>query len=93
MRTLIVTLAVALIGCPPPRPEPAPSDDLMVDAEAACANLRRLGCPEGHGSVAGVSCPVIVVRASALRPLPLSCWTSAATVIEAKTCGSLRCVR
>ncbi len=93
MRTIVIAAALALVGCPPPHPERPPSDDLMVDAEAACANLRRIGCPEGHGSVAGISCPVIIVRASALRPLPLACWTSSATIIEAKACGSLRCVR
>ena len=97
MRTIIVAMAVAVIGCPPPPPQPPPqpppSDDVMVDAEAACSNLRRLGCPEGQGSIAGLSCAVIVVRASALRQLPLSCWTSAATIAVAKACGSLRCVR
>lgn len=90
---VIAVVATALLGCPPPAPEPPPSDDLTVDAEAACANLRRLGCPEGQGSVAGVSCAVIVVRAAALRSLPLACWTSAQTTVEAKSCGSLRCTR
>lgn len=90
---VIAVVATALLGCPPLPPEPPPSDDFMVDAEAACANLRRLGCPEGQGSVAGVSCAVIVVRASALRSLPLACWTNAQTTVEAKACGSLRCTR
>lgn len=93
MRAILLASAVALIGCPPPRPETPPSDDLAVDAEAACTNLRRLGCPEGQGSIAGLTCSAIVVRASALRPLPLACWTAAPTAVEAQACGSLRCVR
>lgn len=90
---VIAVVGAALLGCPPPAPERPSSDDLMVDAEAACANLRRIGCPEGQGSVAGVSCAVIVVRATALRSLPLACWTKAQTTVEAKSCGSLRCTR
>lgn len=93
MRTLIIAAVAVLAACPPPPPEPPMSDDLMVDADAACSNLRRLGCPEGHGSLAGLSCAVIVVRASGLRPLPLACWANAQNVVDAKACGSLRCVR
>jgi hypothetical protein len=93
MRAVVFALATALIGCPPPDPDPPPSDDLIVDAEGACANLRRIGCPEAQGSIGGLSCAVIIVRASALRPLPLACWTAAATVSEAKACGALRCIQ
>lgn len=90
---VMAVLGAALLGCPPPSPEPPPSDDLMVEAEAACGNLRRLGCPEGQGSVAGVSCAVIVVRAAALRSLPLACWTRAQTTVDAESCGLVRCTR
>jgi hypothetical protein len=93
MRAVFVAISLALVGCPPPQPDTPPSDDLAADAEVACANLRRLGCPEGSGAVGGQTCAVIVVRASSLRPLPLACWTEATTVTGAKACGSLRCVR
>lgn len=66
--------------------------EIIPDAESACANLRTLSCPEGYGSIGGVSCSEIVSRRHALKSLPLACWMTAKTVVEAKGCGSLRCI-
>ncbi len=98
---LVFLLAVALIGCPLRDPvdvhpdyPPLPPFSGNVDAacEAACTNLRRLGCPEGYGAVSGETCERRCIVAMELRTMPLDCWTRADNVVLAKSCGSLRCV-
>ncbi len=95
MRRSLVVCIFALAGCyREPDNSPAPSKyGLERSALEACANLRRIGCPEGHGSLGGVTCAEIVIRANALRQLPLECWIGAPDVVAAKGCGSLRCVK
>lgn len=93
-RILVGTFAgVIVVAChqaPTELPLPKGTDAL---ADSACANLRRVGCPEGFGSVGGASCTAVVLRASELRALPLECWTTAETSAAAKACGDLRCIR
>lgn len=93
-RILVAACAGVIVAAchrePTELPLPKGTDAL---ADSACANLRRVGCPEGLGSVGGVSCKAIVLKASELRALPLECWTTAETSAAAKGCGSLRCIR
>lgn len=87
----MLLLVAALVACSHDGPAPRSPSHEYTAAHNACANLRLVGCPEGNGSVGGVSCETIVMRS--LRPLPLACWTTAASSAEAKGCGSLRCIR
>ncbi len=93
MRLALIALlsAVVMLACRGvATPEYPP---VTSEVTAACSNLNRLGCPEGKGSVGGVSCVEIVARRHDLRPLPLTCWASADSISIAMGCGSLRCLR
>lgn len=100
MRALVVVVAILALGCqtaPPAEPVYPPAPPFVGDVDAACAsacsNLRRLGCPEGSGAISGETCDRRCVVAMELRSMPLECWTRAESVVAAKSCGSLRCVR
>ncbi len=94
MRYILLALAILVLACEHGNTAPAidPSDEAVV-AEDVCANMRRVGCPEGHGGIGGTSCAVILERAMKLRQLPLACWAGAHDVAEMRACGSIRCVR
>lgn len=92
MRYILVVLAAIVLACETSPPPIDPSDD-HVAYEDICANLRRIGCPEGHGGIGGTPCSVTLQRATQLRPLPLECWARSRDVSELRACGSIRCVR
>lgn len=93
-------LAVLLllgIACPspplppvPPGPGPAPAlIDAGTVAEAACANLARLQCPEGLRA----DCVPVVQKTidTRITDLKLGCLIGAQTVAEVQACGSVSC--
>jgi hypothetical protein len=86
---LCAVLVAACVGPQHHADPPGPAD--QTSAENACANFRAIGCPEGYGSIGGVSCIAIILRSP--RPLPLKCWIGAHNAAEAQGCGSLRCIR
>ncbi len=79
----------------PPGPPPATADagaDVPAPgtaAEAACANLARLQCPEGLR----LDCVVVVQKAMETRitDLNVGCLIEAQTVAAVRVCGSVRC--
>ena len=99
----LIGLAFLLGGmaCPqpfppvPPGPEPAALDagaDVpapSTSAEAACANLARLQCPEGLR----LDCAAVVQKASETRitDLNVGCLIEAPTVEAARACGTVAC--
>lgn len=93
MRYVLVALALLVLACESTTPPPLDPSDEAVVLEDVCANIRRLGCPEGHGGIGGTPCSVTLRRATQLRPLPLACWAEAHDVAELRSCGSIRCVR
>lgn len=91
---VVLTTAISLLACSADKPAEVPlPSGTEAQADEACENLRKIGCPEGFGSVGGESCLGVLVNASKLRPLPLACWAHAKTGADAKGCGSLRCIR
>lgn len=99
MHSALTTLLglVCLLGaiaCPqplppaPPGPEPATADAGTV-AEATCANLARLQCPEGLR----LDCVAVVQKAldTRITDLKLGCLMAAKTPDEARACGSVSC--
>src|SRR5215831_4543069 len=95
VRSLALLFGLCLVGCPLHNPAPTPVDPPYpaTAAAEACEALRRVGCPEGFGSVDGATCERTLALASELRPLPVVCWARASDSVAAKSCGSLRCVR
>ncbi len=93
------TLVVIALGIAPacglfaPKPDPAPAWDAGDACAVACDNLKAVGCREADGAIGGDSCRTICLRTSELRPLPLGCWSRARDSVEAKSCGSLRCIK
>jgi hypothetical protein len=99
--TTRVLLSVLLITCctrEPLPPEP-PIVEVDVDAGAAgpfvraCANLRRLGCPEAETNAAGRPCGQVMMRAGHISVVPTECITDAASVAEVRACGSSNTLR
>lgn len=104
MRALVVVALVA--GCKGPVAPGPDADASAPDAAtpasmdagpptrcvAACANLRRLGCPEGEERDAG-GCGAVCGHAAASRSFDLKpdCLAKAATVDEARACGTVLC--
>lgn len=79
----------------PVTPPPLSSADVADACVLACENLRspRVNCPEGFGSIGGEPCAMTCMIASRLRALPLACWVAAKSAVDARSCGSLRCVK
>lgn len=92
MRYVLLVLAILVLACETSPPALDPSDD-SASFDDVCANLRRIGCPEGHGGIGGTPCTVVLERATQLRELPLACWAGAHDRAEVRACGSLRCIR
>lgn len=92
-----------IVGCAASEPskwrgdvlDRTPDAELDGACEAACANLRSevVRCPEGFGSVGGVSCTQVCVSRALRGPTPIQCWAEAKSAEEARACGSLRCVK
>lgn len=88
-----VLATLVLAGCPLRDPVDVWPDYPASAIGEACEGLRRVGCPEGFGSVNGATCERTLATATELRPLPVVCWAQARDAAAAKSCGSLRCVR
>ncbi len=99
MRFLFLFIVVAGLACihptppipvVPDQPDAAVEPDAPVSACAsACANLGRLGCPEGLEG----NCTTVCERAQAtkLTDLKPECLAGAGTPGEARACGTVRC--
>lgn len=63
-----------------------------TDCAAACANLVRLGCPEGHPS-GGRTCLEVCnhTQSTHLTDLHTACLAAAKSVTEVKACKSVTC--
>lgn len=74
---------------------PAPYTSVVVDAtcESHCANLRKIGCPEGLPSKRGTSCETIcerMLKTKASDP-HVACVTRATDIMSVRACGSVDC--
>jgi len=58
--------------------------------ELGCAQLARLGCPEGDFT--GCATLADQVNAARMTVMDCACWAMARTVAEARACGNLRCL-
>jgi hypothetical protein len=101
MKKLLVVVLLALASCPqplpptPPGPGPAVLDGGASDApvetvaQATCANLARLGCPEGlKANCASVVQKAIDTQVTNLRG---DCLVGAQTVEAVRACGTVSC--
>jgi len=77
-----------------------PSTDAATDGEVkvpacgeACVQLAKLGCPEATPKQGEESCYVVCARAEETKRFSLkpACIAKAATVDEARACGTVRC--
>lgn len=94
----LILLAGITVGsaCPTPMP-PVPPGPTPIQpdaapgtaAEATCANLQRLGCPEGLRP----DCVVVVQKTIDLRTtdLKLDCLIAAETIAAVQACGTVEC--
>lgn len=93
---------LALVACTPePKPptvEVDASTVVVVDAApsacaSACANLRRLGCPEGETADGGKSCVDLCdqLQASGKFDMKPACVAAAQTREELAACKTARC--
>ncbi len=99
--TLLALLGAGLAHCVHPHPvEPDivvtsidggedPEEDATSPCGASCANLRRLGCPEGAPSPGGATCYEVCRRAVVM--LDTTCVMRATTRAGLSKC-SVRCV-
>ena len=77
-----------VIAYPDDSPEAAASP-----CARACANLLRLGCPEGGVTKSGASCYRGCTHMVQLRRVPIACWSGADSIDHLRACGpELRCV-
>jgi hypothetical protein len=85
MVRLILVLVLAAAGCSASAPPASSSSDRDVDA--ACANLARIGCPEGLDP----TCAATIRRASRVLDVRAPCLAIATTPEAARACGSVTC--
>lgn len=92
---------IGAMACPSPQPlPPVPPGPLPATAdagadapgsiaEAACANLARLQCPEGLR----LDCVVVLQKAITTRIADLKpeCLSTAATIEAVRACGTVSC--
>jgi hypothetical protein len=94
MRALVVGLFLA--GCSGRQVVPPPSRDASpeppADCAEACANLERLGCPEGRPA-SGANCVDVCDHAEStgVFSMRMACVASARSVGEVRACGTVRC--
>lgn len=89
MAAAFIALVLFLSSC---HHVPEPLPPMPDTAEAACANLSRLQCPEARPTKSGVMCPELVAKASRLRNMNLGCVANAPDIDALRDCGSVRCV-
>lgn len=98
MRYVLAVGFLLLAGCPPASPLVAPAPDAQdgapplalgpVGAAAcapACANLARLGCPEGQNATCEATCQ----HMQTIADMAPGCLADAGSVDAALACGSL----
>lgn len=102
---VIVTPFLTAASCHQLPPEPpfvfyrdggAPPDDAAVDPPdcvAACANMKRLGCPEAEP--AGRTCGGVCAAALKTKriDLHLFCVANAQTIEDVRECRTVRCLQ
>jgi hypothetical protein len=86
MKSVIIAAVVLLIDCRTTTPTPIPVDAGTITA--ACANLAKLGCPEG-----GTSCVATIQHASSagVTDLKPACLAAATSQDAARACGTVTC--
>ena len=87
-------LLLALLSCSPAvTTDPTPDDGVDRVCAKACANLRRLDCPEGDAPDGGRSCESVCEQARASHRIDLKplCLASAKTREAARACGTVAC--
>ena len=98
-RSFIACLAVVTVACASEgatrtaSPEPPAKDVSGERFAVACANLRKLGCPEGEPNARGVTCSASLERASHLAPVDAGCLSNATDVDAVRACGGVDQVR
>ena len=80
-----LVLAAATAQCAEKAAAPAPAADAGAPSESAvCANLARVGCPEGEDPL----CPQVFAHA---LHAPVDCLLAASSAEAARACGFVRC--
>jgi len=72
---------------PPPPQEAAPAPD-PTGCAAACANIAKLGCPEGNTSCVSACAHTQDSGVTDLKP---ACLAAAKTVADLQKCGTVKC--
>lgn len=80
---LAAIVYMALYGCTPINPTPAPQP---ADCAAICAHGYELGCAWARPTPNGVTCPQVCEDANTIMPWSSECLASAATCEEADRC-------
>lgn len=98
MGVIVLTLMVAIAGCPKPPPNPGyPDADAAADARRChaapaiclyCARMRQIGCDEGKPSPNGASCETVTTNVQAVpyAAMDLVCRTRAGDCKTANAC-------
>lgn len=84
-----IGLFLAVLSCR----GPVPASVAEPTCETSCANLRKIGCPEGRPSKRGTSCEGIcerMLRTKASNP-HVECVSRATDVESVRACGSVDC--
>jgi hypothetical protein len=96
----VLVHAAFMVACiPAPSPPVVQVDASITDASigsvcsTACANLKRIGCPEGDTPDGGKSCVSICEAAEASGKFNLqpACVSVAKTKDDVRACKSVRC--
>lgn len=88
-----------LIGCTPVVPisdppyAPSDRDGLGTVIGDACAQLRRLGCPEGFANRRGRTCFESYSRAAEYSDVPATCIKASPSVDDVRSCGGDNSIR
>ena len=95
----LAPFALIAEGCPPPLPPVAPETgplsadvslpDASPEAASACAQLARLGCPEGTARTCAVALDKQASMGISLEltPRTLACLASAKTKLDVRACS------
>jgi hypothetical protein len=83
MKTLRSILVLLLLGCAHANVLPS------GDCQTACANLDRLGCPEGKDPLCASTC--VKVQSQGLTDVHPECLAAAASPEAARACGTVTC--
>jgi hypothetical protein len=73
---------------PAPVPTPAPPGDAY---DAACANLKALGCSSGKVVNCASSMRLVDQEHATRKPLNVACFTTAKSIAAVRVCGFVVC--